>query len=643
MGVSPLLDCMTWDRNDPSAAAKLKLKVGAEMEAQLQFIAPWTEEDRLRAGDWLVSQALALDLFDIVDGFPTISAKWLPELDRIREEMIRAHPVHMPLFEPPPDWTGWWMTFPDRLRAPFVRRDWWPEHRAAISKLLENPDWEHVRAVNALQRVGFKIDTTMRDLVARFGVRVIGHTYQKRLDDKRMLADDIRTAKYIGDRTFYIPRNVDRRGRVNSVCHFNFDRGDHVRSMFRFARGMSLDIAEKTQWLEVHCANCHGETDKKSFDERIRWVANNRKDLIEKVAANPAGTFELWRDTENPFCFVAACRELAAAWADPENFETHLPIGFDGTCNGLQHLALIARDPKTAYMVNIGPGPDGKWPKEPQDVYASVIAVTKRLLLADPEPWARWWLERFDERGDKATRKLIKTPAMSYAYDATQGGMADQIKEVYRGSNKPAYDETREPGRRDGCSYLAGKIIEACRELLQEPTRVMEYIQHLAQRVKFLEWTTPSGFPVLNRYHKQKEPERFNLITAGVRVRHKLSVGFEDEAWKTKATNAAAANFVHSMDAAHWIRDIITTHDCYYCHASVATKFNQIIRNEMGDMYQRRDALAYLAYHNIGHEHSCTIACSAPPLSAIAPRLIPSHYADALSPHQVNFSEDAFG
>ena len=169
MAVSPLLDCMTWDRNDPSAEAKLKLKVGAEMEAQLPFIEPWSERDRLRAGGWLVSHALALDLFDIVDGFPTISPKWLPELERLHEEMIRAHPVHMPLFEPPPDWTGWWMEFPDRLRAPFVRRDWWPEHRAAITEAFKDPDWEHAKAVNALQRVPFKIDARMLALVERFG------------------------------------------------------------------------------------------------------------------------------------------------------------------------------------------------------------------------------------------------------------------------------------------------------------------------------------------------------------------------------------------------------------------------------------------------------------------------------------------
>jgi DNA-directed RNA polymerase len=656
MGVAPLLDCMTWDRDDPSAEAKLKLRVGAEMEAQLPYIGPWTEERRLRAGAWLVSQALGLDLFAIVDGFPEISPKWLPELERLKDQMIRAHPVHMPLFEPPPDWTGFWMEFPDRLRAAFVRRDWWPEHRAAIVEAFKDPNWEHAKAVNALQRVPFKIDARMLALVERFGTDVMGHVYQQRWDDERTIADDIRTAKYIGERAFYIPRNCDKRGRIYSVCHFNFDRSDHVRSLFRFARGMNLDREEQTFWLEVHCANCHGETDKGSWRERINWVARNRQ-LIEKIAADPEGTFDLWRQTESPFCFVAACRELVAAWDDPENFQTHLPIGFDGSCNGLQHLALIARDPKTGYMVNVYPDSAGNWPNRPQDVYADVIAATIRLLEADDEQWARWWLRRFKDLGEKKARKLIKTPAMTYAYSATQGGMADQIRDVYDGSNQPAYDGARPAGRRDGCYYLAGKIIEACREVLQEPTGVMEYIQHLARLRAVLEWTTPSGFPVLNRYHEPKEPETINLKTYGVRVRHDIAIAFKDEIWRAKAINAAAANFVHSLDGAHlvkvvnavgeilgaFIRDFITTHDCYYCLAPVATRFNRIIRHEMAGMYQRFDALVHLRNRNVGHDHSCSHACCAAPPRAVVPALIPPRYSDALEPGLVVFGEYPFG
>ena len=137
--------------------------------------------------------------------------------------------------------------------------------------------------------------------------------------------------------------------------------------------------------------------------------------------------------------------------------------------------------------------------------------------------------------------------------------MKDKIKEVYKdlpcANRAVPYDRERPEGKRHGCYYLAGKIIEACRELLKEPTKVMEYIQHLARqradRGLFLEWTTPSGFPVLNRYHEPKEPETINLKTYGVRVRHDIVTGFKDEIWKTKTINAAAANFVHSMDAAH--------------------------------------------------------------------------------------------
>ena len=54
----------------------------------------------------------------------------------VLHEMIRAHPVHMPAFEPLPDWTGWWMECPDRIQIPFVRKAW-PEHRAAVTERLD--------------------------------------------------------------------------------------------------------------------------------------------------------------------------------------------------------------------------------------------------------------------------------------------------------------------------------------------------------------------------------------------------------------------------------------------------------------------------------------------------------------------------
>jgi hypothetical protein len=183
------------------------------------------------AGDWLLRQAMALDLFDYdEDGFPVISNKWKPDVERVRDELIRAHPMHMPLFEPPPDWTGWQTEFPNGFRAQFVR-DWRPETKAAIVEAFKDPNWEHVRGVNALQRVPFRIDPKMLELVERFAVDVMDHTGDQREADERTVIADVGDAKYIGDRSFYIPRNCDKRDRINSVCHFSFDRGDHVRSL----------------------------------------------------------------------------------------------------------------------------------------------------------------------------------------------------------------------------------------------------------------------------------------------------------------------------------------------------------------------------------------------------------------------------
>jgi hypothetical protein len=648
---------MTWDRDDPSAEAKLNLKVGAELEAQLT-LRPWTEEDRLRAGHWLISQALALDLFDIKDGFPKISDKWLPELDWIREEMIRAHPVHMPVFEPPPDWTSWWMECPGRIRIPFVRRDWWPEHRDAVVERLKNPEWEHSKGVSVVQSVPFRVDQPMRLLVEHYGPEVMGHTYQKRWDDERTVADDIMTAKYLGDRAFYIPRNCDKRGRVYSICHFNYERGDTVRSMIKFANGMRL--GGHIEQLEIHCANCEGSTDKKRRSERLKWVAENRAD-IQRIASDPFGTVDLWRHADSPFCYVAACRELAAAWKDPENFVTHLPIGFDGTANGLQHLALLILDPVAGRMVNLITFIDEEKRvicdlEPPQDVYSIVAAKAVELLKLDDHEHARWWRDRLDLLKPRQVRKLLKQPVMTYAYSVTLEGATQQIADAYgdlRLNEWPAKGAFR---------YLAEKVLEACRLLLPGPARVMDYIQALAKdrldQGLFLEWVSPSGFPVLNRYHELKEPERFNLITYGKRVRHNLAVEFKDEPWETKTLNAAAPNFVHSFDASHLVRvvnaanregitDILPVHDCYHFLAPQAARGSEIILEQLWQLYDYSQPLAELHSDNVSN----------PDLFPVPPRGVEYKWADGtryilpdgskarivLLPRMLPFAENAFG
>jgi DNA-directed RNA polymerase len=320
----------------------------------------------------------------------------------------------MPHLKPPAPWTGWWTNYDDRLGAKFVR-DWRPETKKAITAAFSDPDWEHAKGVNQLKKVPLKIDPTMVALVEQFAVEVMGNAGDQRKADQ--ITVDLLDAKWCGDRAIWLDYNCDRRGRVYAIQHLSFRREDHVRSLFKFARGIRLGW-DGTYWLEIHCANCEGSTDKKRRSERIKWVAENRE-TIQKIGNDPFGTFDLWKDAESPFGYVAACRELAAAWNDPHNFKTHLPVGFDGSANGLQHLALLTHDLDAAKMVNLGPRTDGD--DDPRDVYSAVIAKTIELLKTDDHKLAQWWCERLELLGSKQ-RRVLKQPIMTFAYSVTPEG-----------------------------------------------------------------------------------------------------------------------------------------------------------------------------------------------------------------------------
>jgi DNA-directed RNA polymerase len=566
--------------------------------------ADWDSPHYVRAGHWLLQQALALEYFTITEaGFPAIAPEWQAVIDGIADALLLAEPYILPHLKPPPDWTGWRTEYGDRLGADFVR-DWRPETRAAITKAFEDPDFEHARGVNSLQRVAFKIDQRMLDLVESLADKVLDHKKHRNTEqaaaDRRVIKTDIRDAKYIGERPFWLSYNCDKRGRVYAIPHLNYGREDHVRSLFRFAGGMPL--AGSIDWLEIHCANCEGSTDKDPWHLRHKWVAENRP-TIQKIADNPAEHIDLWKRADKPFCYVAACIELAGALADPSNFITHLPIAFDGSANGLQHLALIARDVDAGKLVNLIDS------DSPQDVYAVIIARTRKLLSTDSDKWAKWWRDQFARLEPKQIRKLIKTSAMTYAYSVTKHGMADQITEVYRDLFFGL--EPKETAAR----YLAKKITEACVEVLPVLARIMDYIRDLSEHCsdldKAMELISPTGFPFANRYNKANV-ETVYLVESGCEVRYRVANGSLPEIRKGKSKNASAPNLVHSLDASHLIRTVnfaaaegiistVPVHDSFSCMAPQAQRYNQIIRRELAMMYRSYDALGRLRSANAGN------------------------------------------
>ena len=390
------------DLTDSAAAEEVRL---GRKPAWKFLKLEWSVEEQVRAGNWMIVCAGMIGYFDYDDrGFPAIRPQWQAAIDEIADEMLHRAPVHLPHLSPPPDWTSWHTQYDDGTHANFVS-DWQPEtkvaieaafaatkHTGAIADALaaaaryvkfdgeivalgaEPMRFEHADGVNALQRIPLKINLPILALVEEFAATVkerkagrsnwpVTARQQWFEADKTTIKYDLVHARYPGDRPFWLSYTCDSRGRLNANQHLNYSREDHVRALFLFANGAKLGRVRAgartshlggthevkhdnvggysdIEMLEIHCANCWGR--KGTWDDRIAWIRNNRR-LIEAISADARGTFNDWVKASDPFQFVAACLELAAAWADP-NFETHLPIGFDGSCSGIQHLSLLVRD-----------------------------------------------------------------------------------------------------------------------------------------------------------------------------------------------------------------------------------------------------------------------------------------------------------
>jgi DNA-directed RNA polymerase len=148
------------------------------------------------------------------------------------------------------------------------------------------------------------------------------------------------------------PCNLDWRGRVYPLPFFNFQRSDLVRALHLFADGEPIG-EEGLWWLKVHVANC-GDFDKVSkapFEERVKWTEDNAA-VIRAIAENPLAEVPLamWSKADKPFLFLAACLEFSSALlrVGLSAFVSTLPLSWDGSCSGLQHLCAMTRAPEGA-------------------------------------------------------------------------------------------------------------------------------------------------------------------------------------------------------------------------------------------------------------------------------------------------------
>jgi hypothetical protein len=579
-----------FDRN-----ASMRKKLQAEyavLRAHGIAVAPWSQDLLARVGNF------ACDMLEsALKGVITTDDYDIPRFSTEAAAAVKvdlmAHPIYEPSVEPPHPW----ICFDGIDGDTFVAncRDV-PAVRAAIAQGIP-----HVDAVNYLQSISFRANGHVLDVVKRR--ELLKKVKPGDKGAQTLLAQHIEIVERFNVRPyrpFYVPLRVDFRGRLIVGPSFNFTGPDHVRGLFQFAQTAPI-TKEGIYWLKIACATSydadtymrvsklHADTymrvSKLPFAEREKWT-NDNIELICKAGRRPLDHLEWLAGADEPIQCVALFHELANALDVGDGYHCSVPIGFDASCSGLQHFALISRDLKTACLTNLVPtiGEDlrGKAFEAPQDIYDFVLQSVWRQMVtrAEEDPVARWWIHK-----GRLGRKIVKKLVMTYGYSAEEWGQTSQI-----------YQELRKRGEDipKGAPQALMKVVRKAIEThIPAALASMNKLQALVNEHTPVWWVSPSGLPVSNSY-QPSDTQTIRLYRDG-KHRCRISVGWKSGQRVNKCESAIAPNFVHSMDAAHLALvanecahegiPLVTVHDSFNTLPCHAPRLRTILMEQLRSMY----------------------------------------------------------
>lgn len=393
---------------------------------------------------------------------------------------------------------------------------------------------------------------------------------------------------------FWYVYQCDFRGRIYSAVSGLSPQGpDFAKSLLHFGVGKKLG-RQGEFWFLVHGANTFG-VDKVSYNERVRFI-RDQHDFIIRAAADPINNSDFWGNADKPWQFLAFCFEYAEYVKTGEEHISHLPIGLDGSCNGLQNFSAMLRDEVGGSATNLTPG------DKPADIYQRVGDVLYRKLghLSDPDaPSAVLW-RTFAEAKGGIPRGLPKRPVMTLPYGSTQQSCKEYI---YRYIVEEAPEFFPPETRWKAAMWLTPLMWESIGDVVIAARAAMDWIQQVASKLakenKPLYWTTPIGFPVYQD-RKRQELKQFTTQLAG-RFAIALKVDLP-QIDVNKQKLGSSPNFIHSMDACHQmlmlldadaagITSFACIHDDFGTHAADIQKLHKSIRTSFVNLYTDHDPL----------------------------------------------------
>ena len=476
---------------------------------------------------------------------------------------------------------------------------------------------------------------------------------------------------------FYQYVELDYRGRAYIQEPFmNFQGNDTARGMFLFADGEPIGI-KGYKWLAIHTASVFNQS--YGIDDIPEWCTYDYKTLLEEQGLESISVDKMtltdrnlwtWRnmdkvledshkivDCEKPVSYLAACIEWRKAHEVDlsESYVCHLPIPIDGTCNGYQHSAAIAKDEVTGALVSL----------VPQEVPTDLYVVSAKELAKRKK---KFFTKRPTMKMKDIRKSIAKRAVMTRAYSAGKDKMSDSM---YRDCHQLGYTNQFNISMID-CMELSSEMYELIKDVCPGATRTMEFLQNLAtfelgtweyfdtngnkvsktkkdkldkkknrlRKIKeptgeeleelnkvsqelngitsrctygngknHLRWVTPSGFPVVYEVYRQRSMKVWATVPGfdggsaaqPGRVQHVFQEPTEYPDTR-KYQSGIAPNFIHSMDAthmsgvaAHWTGAFSAVHDSFSTHACDVDELAELTREVFVKMYDVYDPYAAIA------------------------------------------------
>ncbi len=364
--------------------------------------------------------------------------------------------------------------------------------------------------------------------------------------------------KFKDKKEFFIPWSFDYRGRAYPIPAFLTPQDtDFGKSLLQFSQ-QAFMTPEAEEWLAFQVATTYG-LDKAPMHERMQWVTEN-DEVITAVALDPIGNLSRWEIADEPWQFLAACDEYYHCVINCDRNYTSLPIATDATCSGLQILAGLCRDARTANLVNVLPG------ARPADAYAVVAEHAKPNCPVSIQPYI--------------DRKVVKRVVMTVPYNAKPHSNRGYIR-----------DALKEKGveiEKDDLTATVKAVRDAMNEVVPGPMAAMKWIEaEVGKAIKRgateLKWVTPSGFVVTQKLNK-KLVQNVKLQLLG-RVEIRIATDDSDKVDLLHHKNATAPNLIHSLDASllhlstlRFDSPISLIHDSVLCRATDMSALSSIVR-----------------------------------------------------------------